>query len=293
MAHNEPNVFKTLVSLIDNELHDIYIHIDAKANKQIFKNITDKFVIKSKVNFIPSISVSWGGVSLVKAELNLLQAALKDNEEYSFYHYLSGVDLPLTTNEERYAFFERNTGKEFIDIQSVPMEKKWLKRVKYYWLFEKNSRKTPYKLVRYIFVLLQILVGVNRLKETKYKVQYGSNWVSITNKYANDLLSFRKEIETFFNKTHCSDEFLFQTFINNKENYNLYRDSKGGFSNVRYINWEKGNDSGSPSIINQDDVCIAISSGAMFARKFNGKDLKTLNFIESMIGRSKYNDERI
>lgn len=281
MAHNEPEVFKTLVSLIDDKLNDLYIHIDSKYDKKKFQEITNKFVTKSDVFFVPSIDVYWGGVTQVKTELNILQFAVNNKVNYSFYHYLSGVDLPLTTNKVRYDFFESRTGTEFIEIQSKQMEKKWEKRAKYYWFFEKNSKKTTFKFLRNALVALQILLRVNRLKNDRYNLQYGSNWVSVTNKLATDILDCRNDLELFFDKTHCPDEFLFQTFVNSKKTYNLYCDSKGNYSNARYIDWEHGNSSGSPSVLTQTDIQYAQDNEAMFARKFSEKDLLSLRFIES------------
>lgn len=283
MAHNELEVFKRLVSMVDYELNDLYIHIDNKYNKQDFRDITNKFVNKSKVIFVPSINVYWGGVTQVMTELNILQAAVDSGETYSFYHYLSGVDLPLTTNETRYAFFEKNAEKEFIEIQSNPMKQKWEKRAKYYWFFEKKSKKPLYKFLRKSLVLIQIIIGVNRLKHTPYKLQYGSNWVSITNKLANDILSYRNELEKLFDKTHCSDELLFQTFVNTMDKYSLYCDADGKPSNARYIDWENASGSGSPSILSGEDIQYALDSNAMFARKFSGKDLQTLNIVEGSV----------
>ena len=58
-------------------------------------------------------SVVWGGVSQVKAELVLLKTAVAHGP-YQHYHLISGVDLPIQTQEDIRAFFEANPDVEFV-----------------------------------------------------------------------------------------------------------------------------------------------------------------------------------
>lgn len=60
LAHNEPDILKILVSLLDDENNDIYIHLDKKASCFDEKNIIDVAKM-SKVMFIPRRNIGWGG----------------------------------------------------------------------------------------------------------------------------------------------------------------------------------------------------------------------------------------
>ena len=92
IAHTDWSLLKTLVSLLDYELNDIYIHIDAKVPA---KAIPDIICSKSNLYMLEHrISVAWGDISVVEAEYLLFEIAY-NNSHYGYYHLLSGVDLPL------------------------------------------------------------------------------------------------------------------------------------------------------------------------------------------------------
>lgn len=102
IAHTDWSLLKTLVSLLDYELNDIYIHIDAKV---LAKDIPDIICSKSNLYMLERrISVAWGDISVVEAEYLLFETAY-NNSHYSYYHLLSGVDLPLKPKEYIYSFF--------------------------------------------------------------------------------------------------------------------------------------------------------------------------------------------
>lgn len=61
MAHNEPEVLKRLLLLLDDIRNDIYIHIDKKATELSPKMIS-KWIEKSSLYFTHRTNVSWGGV---------------------------------------------------------------------------------------------------------------------------------------------------------------------------------------------------------------------------------------
>ena len=110
IAHTDWSLLKTLVSLLDYELNDIYIHIDAKVPA---KAIPDIICSKSNLYMLGHrISVAWGDISVVEAEYLLFEIAY-NNSHYGYYHLLSGVDLPLKSKEYIYSFFMQS-GKEFI-----------------------------------------------------------------------------------------------------------------------------------------------------------------------------------
>lgn len=66
LAHNEPELLKVLVSLLDDVRNDIYIHLDKMADISKYSVLTSK----SSVYFIPRIKVLWGDLSIGIATLN-------------------------------------------------------------------------------------------------------------------------------------------------------------------------------------------------------------------------------
>ena len=86
------------------------------------RNINEKMItaINSKVKFIEQINVNWGGYSIVKCELLLLEAAVKSDTDYVRYHLISGVDLPIKSQDYIHDFFEDNHG-EYIRFDPKPI----------------------------------------------------------------------------------------------------------------------------------------------------------------------------
>ena len=105
MAHTQPELLKKLVELLDDERNDIYIHIDAKAVDFPMKEIADA-VKKANCIFAERTDVKWGSYSQIHCEMVLLKEAVK--QEHAYYHLLSGMDLPIKSQNEIHAFFEKH-----------------------------------------------------------------------------------------------------------------------------------------------------------------------------------------
>lgn len=116
MAHNNFKVLEKIIELLDNKKNDIYIHIDKKVKFNYEEEKKYKSMARnSKIKFLENrIKISWGGYSQIECELLLIKEALKSEENYSYFHLISGVDLPLKNSDQIYNFFEKNNGKEFV-----------------------------------------------------------------------------------------------------------------------------------------------------------------------------------
>ena len=113
MAHGSWGILEKLLRLLDAEYNDFYLHIDVKA-----KNVPDitAWLSHSKLRFIEPTDVRWADYSQSNVELRLLDAALRHGG-YSYFHLLSGVDLPLKPAREIYDFFESSgwTTNQFLE----------------------------------------------------------------------------------------------------------------------------------------------------------------------------------
>lgn len=142
IAHNNALQLKLLLELLDHPRTDIYIHIDEKSMNDF--SFVAKDINYSNVYFIPRIPVFWGGYSIVKTEILLLEYAMK-NGEYAYYHLLSGADLPLLRQDKILSFFDVHAGADFISIGNVvSIDDAWFRdRVcLYYPLQESFSRSS-------------------------------------------------------------------------------------------------------------------------------------------------------
>lgn len=264
-AHNNFELLRVLVKLLDDERNDLYIHIDKKVGK--FNKDYIMSVIKfSNVFFIKRINVTWGGYSQIQNELNLLKEASKNS--YKYYHFLSGVDLPLKNQDYIHNFFDENSGKEFIHFCSKQFNEEGKIRYSVYHFFQDiiGREKGPlYYLERALIRIQEKMIFLNREDQN---IQYcgGSNWCSITDECVKYILSNEGKIKKIFKYTTCCDEFFIQTIIRNSKFYNnVYNKEDSYIASMRYIDWKRGN----PYAFNIHDWNELNNSGFLFARKFS------------------------
>ena len=253
IAHNKIEQLKFLISLLDYEMHDIFILFDKKSkltSKQ--RAEISESAKQSSIFFTEEIPVFWGDFSQVEAEILLFDTAVK-NGEYSMYHLLSEVDLPLDTAENLYHFFDNYKNYSFVNIspREVFIRNKANDRIKYYYLNTKviNRRNTDNKLLQALFVgyrkiekAFQKLIGVNRVKDIV--VSYGSNWCSLNQESVKTILCQKEFIKKTFKNSYLADELVIHTTLatfNAFDNFYHYDSTDDFQGNLRYINWWDGN----------------------------------------------------
>lgn len=276
IAHNEPLLFEILLRLLDDERNDIYVHIDKKTDISQF----DKFKLKySNLIFINRIPVYWGDESQIQVELNLLQAA-HSHGGYDYYHLLSGVDLPLKSQNFIHRFFEEHAGTEFVGITHSDFNLNDLKhKTAYYYFFTKYYRSIGWKawFLRKISNLLIMLQSTFKV-ERRYDVSLskGPNWFSISDLLCQYILNRKEIILDRFKYVLCPDEMFLQTEIMNSYFQNNIYDSEDQFEAcMREIDWKRGN----PYVWRNNDVNELKKSNRLFARKFSTKYMSVVNEI--------------
>ena len=239
IAHNEPEVLRTLLAMLDDVRNDIFVHIDRRACS-VYESIKDYKAEHSALIFLEHpIAVYWGDISQVQVEYMLFERAFSQGP-YAYYHLLSGVDLPIKSQDYIHAFFQKNQGKEFVGFWTDAAHRRDLHRKVYrYYLFTRYFKggnalvHGVCALSRNLFLALQ--------KVTRYKrnqggliFQKGFQWVSITQAFCAYLLSQKEHVFHTFRYTLC------------------------------HIDWERGN----PYVWQEKDTDELLSSPYLFARKF-------------------------
>lgn len=273
MAHANWSLLKRLLKKLDFVDSNIYLHIDAKA--EISREQLED--IKEVCNFavfhmVPRKKVMCvGGYSQIDCELSLLKEAIRDNNDY--FHFMSGNDYLLVSEEEFKAFFYKNQGKEFIGFSRDGFAEQERQRYQvYHFLQEKVGRnKTGIYWIEKVLVKLQMKCMIDRTKRFRsMKYEIGSNWCSLTNEFVEYLLSKENMIKRMFNYTYCCDESFVQTiFVNSSFNNNNYKGVLGNsienIQNVRAIDWKRGK----PYTYEHSDYKELIESKNIFVRKVN------------------------
>ena len=265
MAHNQFEILIKTLHILDDENIDFFIHIDKKC-KAFPKDEVLQACNKSRIYFINRISVAWGGYSLIKCTLLLMENASKG--KYDYYHLISGVDLPIKRKADILGFFENNPKKQYIHFEQNSIQPKYFDRIKYHYFFQ-DTGKRIFKIFNLVIRTLEKILGVDRTKHNIVKkFQYGANWFSITHELVEYVLTKQDWIRKTFKYAYCGDELFIQTIVVNSSFVDQLSDRAfdGDYiSCLRYIDWKRGN----PYVFRKEDFKALIDSPFLFARKFD------------------------
>lgn len=273
IAHNNFAQLQTLISLLDDERNDIYLHIDKKATTFTPDMVRTNH---SRLFLTDRLSVSWGGESLIQCELLLLRAALPGN--YRYYHLLSGVDLPLKTQDQIHAYFREHDGTEFLEFDEVANESQlFFDRVRYYYPLQEKAGGSGRTLRRPLMALGRGLVSLQKLLHIRrpdiVPVYKGAQWFSITHGLASYVVGREKLIRKQFFCGWCADEFFLQSIA-------MASPYRGKVVNnyLRAIDWQRGD----PYTYRAEDVPALLASDCFWGRKFHEKvDQEAIDLIKA------------
>jgi len=281
MVHNQPLLLQKLITLIDDERNDIFIHIDKKINQNLFTNIQ---VFKSNLYFVPQVKVAWGDISFIKAEISLFKTAY-NTDNYSYFHLISGVDLPLKTPDQFHSFFDNNSEIEYLGFDNFDASRKEVSlRMNYYHLLTKYGKnynklkRYSASLIRKSFVKLQKIIHFSRTQKQTFYM--GTNWCSVTASFVKYLLSKENEIYKTYSKSICVDELYKQTLAYNSEFKDKINKCENQFDQcLREIDWKRGN----PYTYKLEDFEILKNSNNFFARKFSEENIEIVNKLSAYL----------
>ena len=262
MAHTNFPQLQILINLLDHPSNDIYLHVDKRSVDFRPEMIQ---VSASNLTIIDPIRITWGGHSQIRCELNLLKASAPNH--YRYYHLISGIDLPLKSQDEIHEFFEAHYPENFINFHAPSNESKsFLYRIEQYHIFQDLMGRSKGLLPGLLrranngFIALQKLVGFRR---KQYIPPYkGTNWFSITDELAQYVLSQEALIKKQFYYSSCADEvFLHSVAMASPCRDTIVDDC------LRAIDWDRGD----PYIFRQEDVDGLLVSPNLFGRKFDSR----------------------
>lgn len=285
ICHNEPKLLSNLIAFLDNERNDIFLMVDKKTDMGIYKGIRAH---KAGMFFAERIDVKWGDISLIKAEYAVFECA-RSHGVYSRYHLISGVDMPIKSQDYIHRFFDANPDVECISFSHEEQDEDDLRRKTSHYAFFLHHAKSRRKIVREMVFMIN-LISYRLYKTLHLKRTYpyttlkkGTNWVSITNNLVEYLLSKKEEMLRNFNYILAADEIYKQTIVWNSSFRNkVYMLENEYESCLRAIDWQRG----SPYCWGEDgitDVALLRTSKAIFARKFSSKNMWIVEEIKKII----------
>jgi hypothetical protein len=284
-AHNKKAQLLTLLCLLDDPRNDLYLHIDKKA--QGFEEAELAAAAPNcRVRFVPRLDARWGSEVFIDAIISLI--ALASQEEHAFYHLLSGVDLPLKTQQEIHAFFDAHAGQEFVSFERKTAKPAVIEGRVGHWHWQNPVHPFLKKLDRRlapVFGSLQTLLRINRVKTAPILFQKGGVWFSITHELARYVVETMPQYRAYYRASSCADEIWLQTLIANSPF--MQRRAFPGWDDelaatMRYVDWTGGG--ASPRTLTSADYETLMASGMLFARKFDAdKDAAIIQRISETI----------
>lgn len=270
MAHNEPEVLALLLELLDDSRNDIYLHIDRRAKALRARFSAWRPARAGYVLLDKPLAVCWGDLSQVAVEYRLLEAAAARGP-YAYCHLLSGVDLPLKTQDAIHAFFDSHAGAEFVGYWTSPDHRRDLeRRVSRYYLFTRHLRDkgtlahaltAP---VRNVCLALQKAFRFRRPWDHDF--QKGYNWASLTQPCCDYLIREKENVMRRFRMTLAPDEIFLPTLVwGSPFRDSIYDRDDPNRGSMRLIDWERGH----PYVWRDGDFEALLRSPACFARKFS------------------------
>lgn len=294
MAYDRWNQLGKLLRLLDDTRNDIFLHVNALSEKVPFE-VFEKSIEKSSFFKLERYPIYWGDYSITNCIIQSLKEILK-TDRYDYIHLLSGLDLPIKSQNYIHNFFDMYKGKNFINsypYKELPIE--WYRRVSFYnvgtkyfrsdnWLVRKTARGID-KVARKIQELLHVDRVKKLCKEESISIMGGATWFSITSELASVIVEKERLIQRIFEKdTIFADELFVQTiawsFGFEKTLFDSSEVYKEGNGSLRLIDWKRGD----PYVWKQEDFYEISQSNCLFARKFDERiDMVIIEKIEKYL----------
>ncbi len=221
------------------------------------------------------MDVRWGHVSQIECEYKLFEKAFQRGG-YAYYHLISGVHLPLYSQDYIHDFFDKALDA---NCQLVsPLEQSSFEvndKLRRYNLFVRRfHHKNPIVRKLYQKMWWFLILYQNRLHILRNRPQEfvkASNWISLTGDAVEYLLSIKHQVLRKYRFTRCGDEFFVPSELTNStKNWNLCFEPRLLMHEIAVAN------AGTFSLADFDSL---IDSGCLFARKFSSSNLDLVDKI--------------
>lgn len=261
MAHTQFDLLATLLRLLDDTRNDIYLHVDVKARDFDAESLGE-VVTRAGLVFVERRDVRWGGFSEIECELALLEAATERPHRY--YHLLSGMDLPLKTQDEIHDFFAARDGDEFVHLSPIDEWASTHYRVQTWHPLQERlmSGGRAVNAAAKLLTRAQLALHVQRTNGVEFG--FGSQWFSITHDLALHTLAQTDAINRTFRSSQCASEMFMQTVAQaSPQARHVTGDA------LRKVDWTRG-DGKHPHVWRIEDLPDLENAEETFARKFDG-----------------------
>jgi len=289
-VHKNPEQVVRLVRKLDTKSTSFYLHVDKKADNEIYRRLVGDLDDLPNVHFLKRRKVYWGHFGLLGAIIQGLEEIFNRNVSFNYIVFLTGQCYPIKSNSYIEKTLEESEPYSFIHHFPLPSAR-WqdegrggLNRVECWHIrvggrtlrfpaeFRRSSRIVPL-----LWSALASLFPIKRKFPRGFHPFGGSNhwWLSRDcAEYVNNFVGRNPAFVNFFRFVLLPEEIFFQTLILNSP-------FKGRVINddLKYICWPDNADR--PTVLFTDDFESIAESSRLFARKFDiSVDADVLDLID-------------
>ena len=277
IAHQDFPVLESLIETLDYPDNDIVLHLDRKVKYSVMYQPKN-----SNLYLVPDdkrVDVRWGDCTQIWSELALYNEAYRHGP-YSYYHLVSGIDLPIKNQSYIHEFFENHDGKIFLGLMVNAWRTK--SKIEYYHLFTKNLRGRSFsakceKILHWGITQAQKVLGVKRSTREFPTLAKGANWCCLPQDAVEYILSKENYIRKRFKYTYAADEVYKASILYNSPFRERFYNTKEEYEGcMRLVDFKRGN----PYEWQMKDWDEIMASNKLIARKFTTKNMDLINRIK-------------
>lgn len=270
-AHTDQRQLAQLLRALDDERNDILVHLDKRC--QDF-GPQDFSCQRAQLRFIEErVAVYWGDHSQLEAEFRLFAAA-RALGTHRIYHLLSGADMPLKSQDYIHDFIAAHPDTDFVGLWLDPAARHdaRYKVARYHFgmKWEKSLRQPQLSiaLAKLRHLLAELLLQLRGPRPFIGEPVKGSQWMSLSQKTLDFILSQQKQLLKRYRHMRCPDElFIASLLYNSPEHRARIYDAAHRTGDLRYMLWSE--ESSSPRTLGIEQLEDLLASPMLFARKFS------------------------
>src|SRR3984885_533444 len=230
-----------------------FVHVDRKSPAIAGAAFRAIAAARPNIHVVPSVICTWGGFTLIEAELRCLMVALAADPIWSHAVLVSGTHLPLRRADSLAAILEPECS--YLTFHRIDLE--------FAKLEPPNSWSRIAQRLTYEYQEvpgLGDLRGSAKSPPSDITFFWGSPWWILSRAAAEFVCSSRQSpFSEFFRTSAIPNESYFQTILLNSPLRDQLRH--------RQIVWQKWSANGRPLYLSDDDIQTALTSDQLFARK--------------------------
>lgn len=280
LAFREPAVLAAAVPVYRAAGCDVYVHLDAKASVTDYRAAMGP--VARECVFLPEPrSIYWAGFTMVRAMLDLMEAALASGS-YSNFALVSDDSFPL--REPWLLKAKLTTDHERISVRRIEETEVFAQRYRRFFCFDHQATSLHGRPIESAFVDDRFLSTLHRLEARRQAgkadlpLYYGSQWWSLTEAAVRLLIELdatRDDLRESFEFSAVPDEIYFQSLLMS------FASGMKRVESPMLVDWTR---QPKPFVFQKlDDVQQRIGEDHCFVRKVSGRFPELLEHLRRSV----------